>query len=211
MLMFRMKYLRLSSLCFLLIGCNSIVYKDLQLVQSDSACLEKFKPSFHSDWYNASVDVVGNHISGLLLFKTMPDSSVRIVFTNEVGITFFDFGFLGNGGFKVHQVIQQLDKKVVINLLRKDFELIMMRKVGTGPFKSFSRNGEIFYTLPSKKETDYFITDKDCASLLRIEKASKQKKKVEVTLVGDQHQAPDSVFLKHFTFNMQIGLKKLRR
>src|SRR3954464_7870066 len=114
--LFKMKYLRLSSvLLFILTGCAS-AYHDLQPVQSDSLCIQKFKPSFRANWYSTTVDVVGKHISGLLLFKVMPDSSTRIVFTNEVGVSFFDFEFRNAGQFKVHQVIQQLDKKPVINL-----------------------------------------------------------------------------------------------
>ena len=206
-----MRYLLLSSFCVLLfVGCSS-TYKDLQKVQSGNlSCIHKFVPVFHADWYNASVDVIGKHLSGLLLFKTMADSSVRIVFTNEVGVTFFNFELAKRGDFKVHQVISQLDRKPVITLLRKDFELILMR--GTSKkLQIFTRNGEIFYAQPGKKETDYFITDKDCASLLRIEKASKRKKKAEVLLIGDRQKAPDSVYLKHFTFDMQIALKKIQR
>lgn len=140
----------------------------------------------------------------------MADSSVRVVFTNEVGVTFFDFEFGKGEVFKVRQVISQLDRKAVIALLRKDFEAILMRGVNE-KLQIFTRKGEIFYARVGKKETDYFITDKDCASLLRIEKASKRKKKMEVLLIGDQQKAPDSVYLKHFTFDMQIALKKLQR
>jgi len=207
---FRMKYLLLNSVLIISLGCASS-YCDLKPIPADQSCIQKFKPSFKANWYSTTVDVVGKHISGLLLFKVMPDSSTRIVFTNEVGVSFFDFEFGNAGQFKVHQVIQQLDKKPVINLLRKDFELIMMRALTNGHLKSYMRNDELFYALPGKKETDYFITDKDCASLLRIEKASKRKKKTEVFMHRVQGQAPDSVFLKHFTFNMQITLKKLQR
>jgi hypothetical protein len=206
-----MRFLLLSSLVVagLLVGCKS-EYADLKPVQADVTCVRKFKPFFQANWYNASVDVIGKHISGLLLFKAMPDSSLRVVFTNEMGITLFDFGFSANGKFKVYQVIKQLDKNVVINLLRKDFELIMMREAGRPDLKSFTRNGEIFIARTGKSETDYFITDKDCASLLRIEKASKKKLKTMVTRIGGE-QIPDSVFLKHYTFNMTIALKKLKR
>jgi hypothetical protein len=141
----------------------------------------------------------------------MPDSSKRVVFTNEVGVTFFDFEFGKDRSFKVHQVIEQMDKKAVINLLRKDFELIIMQGITGAKLKTYGQNGEIFHALPGKKETDYFITDKECGSLLRIEKASKRKKKTEVKLWGPQQQPPDSVHLKHFTFDMQIGLKKILR
>src|SRR5258706_1999072 len=80
----------LFALC--LLSCASS-YHDLQPVQGNASCLKKFRPVFHADWYNASVDVIGKHLSGLLLFKMMPDSSTRVVFTNEVGVTFFDFEF----------------------------------------------------------------------------------------------------------------------
>jgi hypothetical protein len=153
----------------ILANCQS-VYKSLKPVQYAHDCVQKFKPAFKVNWYNATVDVIGKHISGLLIFKTMPDSSMRVVFTNEVGVTFFDFEFKNDGSFKVHQIIEQMNKKAVTNLLRKDFELIMMRGVTNGKLKSYLQNDEVFYALPGKKETDYFITDKECASLLRIEK-----------------------------------------
>ena len=211
MLQYKMRCLLLNSIvCVLLMGCASS-YKDLKPVQADPACLAKFKPVFKTTWYNASIDVVGKHLSGLLLFKTMPDSTIRVVFTNEVGITFFDFEFTPTGDFKVKQVIEQLDKDAVITLLRKDFELIMMKGAKGSSIKTLARGEQIFYAVRGKKETDYFITDKDCGSLLKIEKASKRKKKTEVILMGERAQAPDSVFLKHYTFNMQIGLKKILR
>jgi hypothetical protein len=194
----------------LLVGCQS-AYKSLKPINAPENCIQKFKPVFKANWYNATVDVIGKHISGLLLFKTMPDSSMRIVFTNEVGVTFFDFEFKKDGTFKAHQIIEQMNRKAVINLLRKDFELIMMRGLASKKLKGYQQNDEVFYALDGKKETDYFITDKDCASLLRVEKGSKRKKKVEVTLWGSLGQAPDSVHLKHFTFDMQIGLKKIQR
>src|SRR5690349_10497852 len=105
MFRYKMRCLLLNSIvCLLLAGCASS-YQDLKPVQADPACLAKFKPVFKSTWYNASIDVVGKHLSGLLLFKTMADSTMRVVFTNEVGITFFDFEFAPNGHFKVKQVI----------------------------------------------------------------------------------------------------------
>lgn len=212
----RNQYVKHGLLCVLMFyfvvmaGCKS-EYKSLQPTQGSADCIQKFRPTFTNNWYNATVDVIGKHISGLLLIKTMSDSSRRVVFTNEVGVTFFDFGFGKDGSFKVHQIIEQMDKKAVVNLLRKDFELIMMQRAKDAKLQAYTRNGEIFYALPGKKETDYFITDKECSSLLRIEKASKRKKKTEVRIWNGNQQAPDSVHLKHFTFDMQIGLKKIQR
>ena len=192
-------------------SCGSAAYTHpIQPAGRNADCLTQFKPPFKADWYNASVDVIGNHISGLLLFKAMPDSSVRVVFTSEAGLTFFDFEFRPDGTFTAKQAVNKFSNKAVINTLRKDFELILFPRTNQ-LLKSFTSDNEIWYALSSKNETDYFITNHDCTSFLRAEKTGKGKKKVEMKMSGAPHLAPDSVHLQHYTFNMQISLKKLDR
>ena len=120
-----MRSLLLSSCLFCMLGCAS-VYKHLQKTTGHADDLLKFKPAFKSALYSTSVDVTGNHLSGLLLIKKMPDSSTRLVFSNEMGFSFFDFEFSKEGEFKVHSIIKKMNKKAVIKTLRKDFELILM-------------------------------------------------------------------------------------
>ncbi len=81
-----MRYLLFINL-FFLSACVS-QYKGLQNASGDISCIQKFKPVFTSALYNTQVNVVGKHLSGLLLIKTMPDSSIRIVFSNELGFKF---------------------------------------------------------------------------------------------------------------------------
>ena len=92
MLPFRIPYLILSScLTFgILLSCSPS-YKQMQSAEADVNVLQKFKPNFTVALYNTTVDVVGNHLSGLLLIKKMPDSSTRMVFSNEMGFGFFEF------------------------------------------------------------------------------------------------------------------------
>jgi len=202
---------RLVTICLLsssiLFSCASS-YPEHLIASDVKPCVEKFKPVFTSTWYNASIDVVGHHLSGLLLFKQMPDSTLRVVFTNEAGVTFFDYEF-SKKGFTVKQSIKQFKRKLVTQTLRKDIELILMNNIS--PLKSFSLNDELWFASQQGKETNYFITDKNCTQLLRIEKTGKGKKKVEATLHGQLPLAPDSVHLQHLLFNMQINLTKLNR
>lgn len=194
----------------ILTGCSS-AYKALQPVQAGSACLQKFQPHFGADWYTAKVDVIGRHISGLLLIKTMSDSSIRTVFTNEAGIKFFDFEFR-SGNFKVYNIIKAMNKKPVISTLRKDFELILMQQPAAAHATTFQSGEEMYYSFPVKNETVFFVTNKDCSSLLRMERASKRKKKSAAILVNQSSSGvPDSVHIEHFTFNMQITMKKLKK
>jgi hypothetical protein len=206
----RMRYL-LFSFPFLFTSCASD-YKYMQTVDGDPACISKLAPDqFQTSWYHASVDVVGNHISGLLLIKNMPDSSQRVVFTNEAGMTFFDFGFAKNGEFRVFNIIKQLDRKPVIQTLQKDFRLILGLPFQNASYHVQTRGDEVFYGVRRKNETSYFITTKDCASLRRLELGSARKRKVTVHITGSGYPRPDKIELLHNTFNMQIKLTRLEK
>jgi hypothetical protein len=200
--------LLVSTLTFLL-GCAAAP-PNRQLVQIDIRCIEKFKPTFKSELYNASVDVVGKHLSGLVLFKSMPDSSVRVVFTNEAGIKFFDLGFQRDGSFVAHQVMRKLNKKVVVRTLQNDFELTLMRRVGRETPEVFKQGDELFFSYAGKKDEDRIVTSPDCTRLIRIEKGTNTFKKTTVTLMGQQ-TVPDSILVQHHNFNMTIKLKRLER
>jgi len=201
----------LCSLVLLAAGCSS-AYKGLIPAPVDKACAERMRPGgIGTSWYTASIDVVGKHLSGLLLVKEMPDSSRRVVFTNEAGITFLDFEFGAKGAFQVKQVIRQLDHKAVVELLRKDFALMLGIPFEGGNYAAWAADTEIFYGVAQKKETAYFITDRECASLRRLELGSRRKRKVTVTFTGTDPRQPEGLTLQHYTFNMVIVLKKLER
>jgi len=206
-----MRYLLFSVAAAFCLSCASD-YKYMKSATANADCFTRLAPTqFATSWYHASVDVVGKHISGLLLVKNMPDSSYRVVFTNEAGVTFFDFGFSRKGTFKVYNVIKQLDKKPVIQTLRKDFELILGLPFRGPSYESWTMNGELFYGVRQKKETAYFITNKDCASLRRLELGSARKRKVTVQLDGQQYPQPDKIELIHNTFDMQIKLTRFEK
>src|SRR5690349_16852835 len=108
MSIFRMRYLLSISILFLG-GCSSH-YNKMQRSAITTDCVQAFKPVFTTALYNTQVNVIGKHLSGLLINKTMPDSSIRIVFSSEAGFKFFDFGFSGND-FTVYYIYRDMDKK----------------------------------------------------------------------------------------------------
>ncbi|ULQ51467.1 hypothetical protein [Flavihumibacter fluvii] len=186
-------------------------YKSMHSVAGDPLCVEKFRPAFSADLYKANVQVNGKTLSGLLLIKAMADSSTRVVFSTETGFKFFDFSFGGQQDFKVYYVMKKLDKKVVVDALRNDFELLLMRWVnGTNPFVA-AMDAQWYHGFPKGKKISYYITDSLCNELYRAELASKRKKLVTVQLYNTIGQVPDSMFVQHFNFNFTISLKKLER
>src|SRR6186713_2701013 len=145
-----MRYLLLISCLIIHAGCTS-VYKDLQHTTGDIHRIDRFRPVITTALYKIEVNVIGKYLSGLLLLKKMPDSSLRMVFSNEMGFKFFDFAFLPDGSFKVFSIIKQMDKKAVKTTLRKDFELVLMR--GLDPATAFIKSDSqfVYYIYPQAK------------------------------------------------------------
>jgi hypothetical protein len=176
----------------------------------DISILQKFKPHFTVALYNTKVDVVGNHLSGLLIIKKMPDSSTRMVFSNEMGFKFFDFEFDASGNFKVYTVIKQMNKRPVLKTLRKDFELILMDH--PDPLASVrTGDGLLYYIFPAQKGFNYYITDSTGSELVRMERASKSKTVVEAIMKNYINGVPDTIGISHKTFDFTIGLKLIER
>jgi hypothetical protein len=199
---------RLATAAFLLTAsaCSS-AYRHLQPAPGDPACVQKFKPHLGSAIYKTEVDVVGKHLSGLLVLKAMPDSSTRVVFTSEMGLTFFDFAFAADGSFTVQRIIDKMDKKAVKKTLRKDFELILLEHTRNG--RVLTDGQSRYYAFPQEKGTNYYITDSTCGRLDRIEKSSSRKAVVIARMMNYQNGVPDSISIVHQKFNFTITLKHI--
>lgn len=173
-----------------------------------SNCLFTAAPAFKTELYKASVDVYGNHISGLMFFKTMPDSSHNVVFTTETGLTFFNFSWSKSGEFKVQHVIERLDRKVVINLLRKDLELILIPSTYTSKAQA---EPDKTHSVQFKKEKIFFFVSQDCSALEKAEVRHEDKIRTKVLFFPSTKNIPDSVNIEHLNFNMQLALGRLSR
>ncbi|WP_245729171.1 hypothetical protein [Niabella drilacis] len=195
----------------LLLGsCAPAVYKKLQRTEGNTACIAAFKPHIRRALYRTSVDVTGNHLSGLLLIKQMPDSSTRIVFTNEAGFSFFDFEFSHKNGFLVHSIIPKMDKEAVRKTLRKDFELLLMEVADTATVSSvFQKGAERYNAFYAGDDVYYYVTDIPCAQLIRMERGSRKRKVLEATRGTMKDGVPESMHIQHTNFNFTIDLKRI--
>jgi hypothetical protein len=203
------RFLIFLSLACISQSCNQ--YRHMQKVSSDESCLQKLKPDFNHVVYKTSVDVIGKHFSGLLVVKQMPDSSERVVFTNEMGFSFFDFGFPLDSGFKVYLIVPQMNKKGLIQTLRKDFELLLFRNMDSNKYYALKDSGLIYHSYPQTVGVNYYITDSSCGQLVKMQRASTKKPVMEAfTYGGSSGIAPDSISLRHFNIShFSITLKKI--
>lgn len=174
----------------------------------DINCVTGFKPVFSTALYNTQVNVVGKHLSGLLIIKTMPDSSIRIVFSNEAGFKFFDFGFSGNK-FRVYYIYKEMDKKPVIKTLRKDFQLVLMNNLNVKDAYQLKKDSLVYHTFPEGKDHYYYITDNGCNKMIRMERGSGKKPVMTAVAQNIQQGIPDTIGITHTNFNFDIGLKRI--
>ncbi len=186
-------------------------YKMLKALDKNSQCANLILRPISNQWYSASIDVVGKHLSGLLFIKKMETGSDRVVFTSEAGLTFFDFEFFPDGTFKAHYVVKMMNKHAVIQTLRKDFELLLGRYFTSDTITYSSDRNETYSAFKHKKEMVYKVSDANCTKLHRLELAGKGKKKVTITAYPDFVQNTDSLKIQHHTFDMKIKLTPIQK
>ncbi|WP_147243481.1 hypothetical protein [Chitinophaga flava] len=206
-----MRYLWLNSLLLvaMLTGCKS-VYKGLQRTNDDVNCVKQFSPAFNATLYSTQVNILKHHLSGLLFFKQMPDSSLRVVFANEMGFKFFDFEFDRQGNFTKHYLLPKMDKKAVVKTLRQDFELVLLRPDLSQAHVATDNNFR-YVVVPTEKGNNYYITDSACTKLERIEKSSVRKPVVKVWMQHYTQGTPDSIRIEHQNFRFNISLQKTEK
>ncbi|MBP6335784.1 MAG: hypothetical protein KA444_09960 [Bacteroidia bacterium] len=207
---FRICFFLLTSFALFLTACSPPTYLYLTKANASKDCLVKLKPDFSSVLYNTSVDVAGTHLSGLLLFKKMPDGSIRSVFTNEMGLTIFDFEFFENE-FRVLHCVKKLNRTLVLRALRKDLGLILQAGYNYQKFSVYHYESSLYFAFKDADEMTYLITDKDCSSIQRIEIANGPKVKVKANFTELKSGLPDSVYIAHQSFQFNIGLKQIDR
>jgi hypothetical protein len=200
----------LISILFIVAGCSPVPYSGLQTATGRTSCFGKLRPQFTSVIYTAAINVTGHHLSGLLILKSMDDSTTRVLFSNEVGVKFFDFEFSKNG-FRVVSCVDKMNKKPVINRLRDDLGLLLQHGFDNDQPEMLINGDATYYRFIRNKESVYYITDLECNVLQRIETVSGRKKKILVNLSGNRAGMPDSVYLAHQSFEYNIALKQIEK
>jgi len=176
----------------------------------NSNCVAQMIPLFESVKYRTAIDVMNKHLSGILIFKTQEDSSVRAVFLNEMGIVFFDITFTKKA-YLFNSIFEGLDKKAVRKTLAKDIGMILMK----GIIKSYTgvtilEEQQVYtFKLKSKGSVKY-TTDQSCSPPIKIENFGRRKAVVSISqFYNKKNSMPDSIFVQHHKVNFTINLKQM--
>ncbi|AYN69338.1 hypothetical protein D1013_19075 [Euzebyella marina] len=200
----------LSSICFLLIfGCASYPKKNnFKVVTKETPPQNVLNPYFSNpdkDYvYKANIDALGNKIGGLFIIKKLGEKTHRILFTTEMGNTLFDFSFQQNG-FTVNRILKELDKKILINILKRDLKALVLEKPAVEQVFSKTNNRLIETNILSKKHYFYF----DSEDLKDIVRTRNGKVIVKHHFANIENDFAGQINITHENIQLKITLTAL--
>ncbi|EHO15538.1 hypothetical protein [Myroides odoratimimus] len=197
----------LISLCaFLAVSCKSIkldyIYTDNFITQESVIENSYFATLGEEHIFRANMTVFKHELSGLLVVKRMDENQHRVVMTSDFGNTLFDFSIYSDR-YVVNYVMSDIDKKLILNILAKDFQLFTAVQL---PVKKLSlrEDDTVFLGRYNKLETVVFW-DNALGRVSRLVYGTPKKAKVSYNYVQSEHDKP-ILSIEHYNFPMRIKL-----
>ncbi|MBL7755650.1 MAG: hypothetical protein JNM44_14335 [Chitinophagaceae bacterium] len=181
-----------------------------------SNCLAPSNIPIEAARYRTTVDVLNKHLSGILIFKPLEDSSWRVVFINEMGVTFFDFSFYPDR-YIVHSILESMDKKAVKRSLAKDLGMLLRLGIYTSASRqqpewttTAQQAGKTAILKLQRKGKVAYQFDANCQRVTGIRNFGRKKTVVEITpYYSSGNNKADSVWIEHRNVQFSIRLKKM--
>lgn len=195
----------LYSLIFLsFISCKTSELKDVKPVSSSKKEVENLYFSSNEDYvYKCQMEVYGNDISGILIIKKISETTHRVVMTSDFGNKMIDFEISEND-FKLNYVLADLDKKMVINFLKNDFQELLKRKFSVNESFEDSKSNIILSKMDEKSY--YLFFDKENSLLKKIIYTKKNREKINFSFEAKKPIFAEMIYLEHKDFKINIKL-----
>jgi len=193
------------SLIFLLfVSCKTYKLTDVKSVSNSEKTVENLYFSSSEDYvYKCQMDIYKNHVSGILIIKKINETTHRVAMTSDFGNKLIDFE-ISDSNFKLNYVLPDLDKKIVINFLKNDFQQLLKQKYPVT--ESFENENSKIYLSKIDKKGYYLFFSKEDNLLKQIIYTKNNKEKIDFTFDAKKHIFADSLNLRHKDFKINIKL-----
>ncbi|WP_108803129.1 hypothetical protein [Aquimarina sp. Aq107] len=207
-----MRYLLISILCISVFGCKVATVENFieSEVKSEDQVVNPYFSSTTIDYvYKSDISVYGNEFSGILILKKIAPQKHRIVFTSQFGSTFFDIE-IDSESYKIHSIIEQLDRKIILNTLIKDFTLLVKEK-DIAVERYYNDTYNVLKNEKGKYSNYYFYNLSD-QKLDKIVNTTKRKEKVIILFndIVEGHLAKN-IYIDHKNIKLNIELNFLKK
>lgn len=195
----------LYSLIFLsFASCKTYKLANVQSVSDSKKTAENLFFSSKEDYvYKCQMDIYKNHVSGILIIKKIGETTHRVVMTSDFGNKMIDFEISGNK-FKLNYVLADLNKKMVINFLKNDFQELLREKYPVT--ESFQNGDSQIYLSKIDKKTYYLYYSKAYHQLKKIIYIKNDKEKIDFTFASKKPTFAETINLEHKDFKINIKL-----
>jgi 16S rRNA G966 N2-methylase RsmD len=201
-----MRYLLISIFCCL-ISCASYTKKN-NFLEAESVNEVIHNPYFSDaskDYvYKAKIDVYNKSFGGIFIVKKIAKNSHRVVFTTEMGNKIFDFLFQDDD-FKVNYILEEMDKKILLNILEKDFR-VLIRENENVLSKSINDNLTLLETKIVNKKYFYAFKGEKLNSISRV---SMGKERVVFLFSKISDASAKNIQILHKNIKLTINLKSI--
>lgn len=190
---------------------SSCAVKTVEGFDKKETILEVFKSPYFSDKnedyvYKASISVYGNNFGGIFIAKKIGEATHRAVFTTEFGNTLFDFEISEND-FKINHIIEELDRKILINTLKRDFMLLLKENFKVS--EQFENDSFIVYKSLNGKRFNYLFKNKSDGKFSKLVHATKSKEKISIEYLSENNTLADRIVIQHQNIKLRIELNKI--
>lgn len=199
-----MKNLLLSSLLLTLFSCGTYT----ENFKISNKKVENFTSEFlinspKEKSFRMAIEAYGNNFSGNVVSKKLNPNHYRFAFLNEFGGKMLDFELI-NQDLKLNYAMEELDRKILLSMLEKDFNLLFNENNSISETFEFDE----FLILKSKINSNpiYYYLKND--TLRKTVMATGKKEKINLQYSYKGTEFPD-VEISHGKVKVKIYLHLL--
>ncbi len=158
--------------------------------------------------YKSNMAFGDKQFSGLFVFKSFPDSTYRIALLSEFGLNLLDLKYK-NHNFTVVSCKTFLDRKIILNTIKKSLKLIIDVPQGFRQTDYFNEHGDLALVKYKKPSIRFYYFYKDGKPVRIVE--SGFLKNIEVNVYNYENYLPESITIDDKTINLSIHFKLLKK
>ena len=157
--------------------------------------------------YKTKIKAYNNDFGGLLIIKKIKENNHRIVFTTNFGNKIFDFELINNE-MKTHFIMKELDRKIIINTLKRDFQTLTQEQNKIN--KAFSDDeGHLIFQSKTEKRFNHYFVNQQTKKLTQIINTNHSKEKVILSFSNIKNSIAENINIQHLTAPIEINISYL--
>ncbi|MBK1895077.1 hypothetical protein [Chryseobacterium paridis] len=193
-----------SALLLSLLSCKTYHLTDVKTGSGSEKMVANQYFSSKEDYvYKCQIDIYKNHISGILIIKKINETTHRVALTSDFGNKLIDFE-ISDKDFKINYIIPDLDKKIVKNFLKNDFQQLLKHEYPVN--ERFENNQSKIYVSQDDNKKYYLFFNKENGLLEQLIYTKNNREKINFSFEAKKHIFADSIDLQHKDFKINIKL-----